>query len=79
MMNDLSALDSALLGIHRGMAGMRRNAAEIASGGRFGNGDPTGFIEPMVDLRANARQVEASAKALSIIDKTLGSIIDIEV
>jgi hypothetical protein len=77
-MSDISALNSAILGIHRGMNGMRESAAKIASAGQFSTGNTDDMIEPMIDLRTNALQVKASAKAVEIIGETIGSIIDIK-
>lgn len=76
---------NALLGIQRGMDGLRENAAEIASADRYnrvgpGQGtDPVRDIaEPLVESRQNARQVEASAKVLEAENQAIGSLLDVK-
>lgn len=76
-MTTISGINSAMQGIHRGMEGMRRNAAEIASTDQLQDSNPVAMTEAMVELRANATQVEASAGALKIIEETIGTILDI--
>ncbi len=70
------AFDQALLGIQRGMQGARENAAKIASADAFTNGDPSSVVEPLVGLKANEIQVEASAKVLKAVDEMIGSLLD---
>ncbi len=65
-----------MLGIQRGMQGASKNAAEIASAEQFSSDSPVSMAESMVELKQNALQVKASAKALEIIMDTVGSIID---
>ena len=74
---------NALLGIQRGMDGLRENAAEIASADRL-NGPAPGqssdpvrdLAEPLVESRQNARQVEASAKVLEAENQAIGSLLE---
>jgi hypothetical protein len=68
------ALQSAQLGISRGMANVDRDAQAVAS--RAGGDD--GMVNSLVDAKSQALDVEASAKAFSIADKTLGTLIDIK-
>ncbi|MDX5332634.1 MAG: hypothetical protein LPK58_01105 [Gammaproteobacteria bacterium] len=71
---------NALLGIQRGMNGLRENAAEIASAERLNGTPPAGTRDvaaPLVESRANARQVEASVKVLAAEDRLLGSLLDV--
>jgi hypothetical protein len=65
-----SAIQSALSGINRGIAGVNKDAAIVAS-----NGPDVGA---MVDAQQQLLTVEASAKALSISDQTLGTLIDVK-
>ncbi len=67
------AMQNALLGINRGMQGLARNAAEIASADSMRNGVP---IEPLVDAKMNRLQVEANVTVLKRVDETLGSLLD---
>ena len=75
-MSEISALNSAILGIQRGMSGVQKSAAKIASADQFTTGNPADIVAPMIELKASALQVKASAKAVKIIDETIGSIID---
>ncbi|WP_127477567.1 hypothetical protein [Sulfurivermis fontis] len=69
-----SAFNSALQGIRRGMEGLDRNAAQIASTAQLqGEASPT---EPLVESKVNRLQVEASAKAMRTIDEAIGSLFD---
>lgn len=69
-MSGISAIQNALSGINRGIAGVNKDAAAIAS-----NGPDVGA---MVDAQQQLLSVEASAKALSITDQTLGTLIDVK-
>ena len=75
-MSGISALQNSLLGIHRGLQGAKKNAAEIASAKQFTAGSPKDLAESMVELKMNALQVKASAKAFEITMDAIGSIID---
>ncbi|GAB4288609.1 MAG: hypothetical protein Kow0096_01110 [Thiohalomonadaceae bacterium] len=69
-----AAFNSALQGIRRGMDGLDRNTAQIASAGQLqGEASPT---EPLVESKVNRLQVEASAKAMRTIDEAIGSLFD---
>ena len=70
------AFNQAVLGIQRGMQGARENAAQIASADTFNNGNPASIVEPLVGLKANELQVEASAKVLKTVDEMIGSLLD---
>jgi hypothetical protein len=72
-----SALQSAQLGISRGLANVDRDAQVVASESTSGaGGDAT--MNALVDAHAQALNVEASARALSIVDSTLGALIDLK-
>lgn len=71
-----SATSYALLGIHRGMEGARRNAEMIASADQFNNHNPNRLVEAMIGLRQNELQVSASAKVLSAVDRMIGTLLD---
>jgi len=80
-MGVLSVQSSAVQGIQRGLDGMRKDAAEIASADQLNKAgqetasasDLTGAL---VDLNQNKVQVQASAKVVSALDEVIGSIID---
>lgn len=63
---------SALLGIQRGMNGLNRDAAQLASAKAMNGQGPT--VEPLVDSKVNRLQLEASAKAAQTIDQAIGSL-----
>ena len=75
-MSEISALNSALTGIQRGLEGARKNASDIAKAGTSDNPTVEDFIKPLVDLKVNSLQVRASAKVLETVDKTIGSLFD---
>ena len=76
-MGVLSVQSSAVLGIQRGLDGIRKDAAEIASADQLNNaGEGTDLVGSLVDLNQNQIQVQASAKVVSAIDEALGTIID---
>jgi hypothetical protein len=71
-----SAFQSAQNGISRGMAGLNQDAQAVAndaSGG--GVGALTGAL---VDALQQRLAVEASARMLSTVDKTVGTLIDVK-
>lgn len=76
-MGVLSVQSSAVLGIQRGLDGMRKDAADIASADQLNNaGQETSLVESLVSLKQNQMQVQASAKVVSALDEVLGTVID---
>lgn len=80
-MGVLSIQSSAVLGIQRGLDGMRKDAAEIASADQLNNAGADTATESdvtsaLVNLKQNQVQVQASAKVVSALDEVIGSIID---
>ena len=76
-MGVLSVQSSAVLGIQRGLDGMRKDAAEIASADQLNNsGQETNLVDSLVSLKQNQIQVQASAKVVSAMDEVMGTIID---
>ncbi len=71
-----SALSQAMLGSQRGLASARDHASEIASAGQFNNDSPSSLVEPMLGLRQDALQVQASVQVLKAVDDMLGSLFD---
>jgi hypothetical protein len=69
-----SALAYGVTGIQKGMNGLARNAAEIASEKTM-TGEQS-VIEPLVYSKLNRLQVEASVKVVSTIDEMLGTLLD---
>jgi hypothetical protein len=75
--NGSSALQSALLGIDRGMTNLARDQETIAQSSA-GLGSGAAITGALVDAQQQKLAVEASVKALSITDQTLGSLLDIK-
>lgn len=73
-----SGINSSLQGIQRGMQGLSKNAAQIASKDFMENQGVEGLAKIAVEMKENKNQVRASAKALQIIQETIGSILDIK-
>lgn len=70
-----SAFGNALTGIHRGMQGLERNSAELASAKMMeGKASP---VEPLVRNKLDSVQVGANVKVISTLDETLGTLLDI--
>ena len=76
-MNEISAFNASIAGIQQGLAGMRKNASDIASSGTREQGLSTEQLtRSVVDLKANELQVQASARVLKTVDETIGSLFD---
>jgi hypothetical protein len=76
-MGVLSIQSSAVQGIQRGLDGMRKNAAEIASADQLNQaGKETDLVGSLVDMQQNKVQVQASAKVVSTMDEVVGTLID---
>ena len=73
-----SAIQSALSGIDRGIAGVNQDAAIVASNGLNAGGIGDAVTNALLDAQQQLLSVEASAKALSITDQTLGTLIDVK-
>ena len=71
-----SAWDSAQLGIQRGVSGLDRDAQVVANGSTSDNTDAA--IGALVDSLQQRVAVEASARMLSTVDQTLGTLIDVK-
>lgn len=70
-----SNYNSASMGIHRGMQGLARNAAQLAGSQQLeGTKDAT---QPIVDSRVARANVQANVKALATADDTLGTLLDV--
>ena len=77
-MSGMSGINSSLQGIQRGMQGLAKNAATIASKDFMETQGPEGLAKVTVEMIENKTQVQASAKALQIIQETIGTILDIK-
>lgn len=71
-----SAIQNAALGIQRAVANVGRDAKVVAGSSVAVDGDAvTGAL---LDANQQALNVAASARAFSIADKTLGTLLDIK-
>lgn len=66
----------AVLGIQRGLGSARKHAAEIASADQFENDSPSSLVEPMLGLKLDKLQVQASTAVLKAYDAMIGSLFD---
>ncbi len=69
-----SALSYGVSGIHKGMDGLARNAADIASEKTM-TGERS-VIEPLIYAKLNRLQVEASVKVVNTVDEMLGTLLN---
>ena len=73
-----SAIQNALSGINRGIAGVNQDAAIVASNGLNAGGIGDAVTNALLDAQQQLLSIEASAKALSITDQALGTLIDVK-
>jgi hypothetical protein len=70
---------TALQGIQRGLQGVRRSAAEIASqkgmSSKFPHKD---MVRSMVELHQSTQQVSTSVKAFKAADQAIGKLLDVK-
>lgn len=71
-----SVFSQALLGIQRGLGSARQHAAEIASAGQLDGDSPVNLVEPLVGLKMDKLQVQASTEVLKAYDEMIGSLFD---
>jgi hypothetical protein len=70
-----SAFQSAQNGIRRGVAGLDQDAQVVAGGV---SGDVGALTGALVDALQQRVAVEASARMLSTVDQTVGTLIDVK-
>lgn len=67
-----SILGSGVLGIQRGIEGVRRDAQTIASSVvKQDGGGVADLAAPLIDLKVNLHQVQASARVVETVDEIL--------
>jgi hypothetical protein len=69
-------LDTALVGIQRGLTGAGRAVAKIASAGQFNNDNPADLAKAVVQLQESKIQVQASVRAMRTADEMMGTLLD---
>jgi len=78
-MSSISAYQSGLQGIQRGLNNLDRHAADIASATQF-NPETTSssdLTRSLIGLKESEIQVAISAKVLEAANATIGSLLDI--
>jgi hypothetical protein len=70
------AITTAMTGIQRGLSSAQNNAARIASADQFNGDSPSGLAEPLIGLKQDSLQVQASTKVLKAVDEMIGSLFD---
>jgi hypothetical protein len=65
-----------MLGIQRGTQSANRHASEIASAAQVGSDSPSSLVEPLVGLKLDRLQVQASTAVLKAYDSMLGALFD---
>ncbi len=74
-----SVTNTALQGIQRGMQGLRRNAANIASASNLSGQGPTkDMTRSLVEMHENKLYTLASVKTLKTADQVIGTLLDIK-
>lgn len=68
-----TALASGIQGIQRGLTGARENAHSIATAQQ---GSVAGLTEPLIGLKQNLVQIQASVEVVKTVDETLASLLE---
>lgn len=75
-MPTINAYNYGILGIQRGMEGLRRDAHQIATASVP---EPeVSVIKPLVNLVADRTQATASAKVVKAYDEAIGTLLDVK-
>ena len=83
-MSSVSALNAGLEGIHKGLNGIKKNAYEIANAGsqNHSTSEPasatSNIAEPLVYMKLNKLQAQASAKVVQTSADMIGTLIDMK-
>ncbi len=76
-MSGIPALSSGVMGIQKGLDGLNRDAAEIASAKQLKNEASADLAKPLTNLVLDKLQVAASAKVVKTAGDTLGTLLDV--
>jgi len=73
------ALNAGLIGIQRGLDGLRRDARTIAGQTASPPDAPrqTALTDALVGLRQDQQQAAAGARVVRAVDETLGTLLDL--
>lgn len=72
----MSAMDSGLYGMQKGLSQIQMSANRIA-GEDKSSMDSTQLVEDVVNLNQGKMQVQASAKVVQSASETLGTLLDV--
>ena len=72
-----SAAAVGLVGIQKGMQGMRESAASIASEGTTSLPDARNLTEALLTLKQQEMQVSISAKVIEHANEAIGTMLDV--
>jgi len=75
-MADIGSINNGMLGIRRGLEGLRNTADDIASAGQMDAQNPAGTARSLVDLIGHRTQVQASAEVIKTANDLLGTLFD---
>jgi len=70
-----SIMAAGLQGVQRGLEGAARHASELSQS--FSADSARDPVEPIVGLKLDQLQVQASAKVIAVADSLSGSLLDI--
>ena len=76
-MSSIPALTSGVMGIQKGLDGLSRDAAQIASARQLQNESSADLAEPLTNLTLDKLQVAASAKVVKAASDTMGTLLDV--
>lgn len=76
-MSGIPALSSGVMGIQKGLDGLNRDAAEIASAKQLKTEASADLTKPLTNLMIDKLQVAASAKVVKTAGDTLGTLLDV--
>lgn len=76
-MSGIPALSSGVMGIQKGLDGLDRDAAQIASAGQLRKDSTADIAKPLTNLTLDKLQVAVSAKVVKTADETLGTLLDV--
>lgn len=75
-MTTINAFSYGVMGIQRGMEGLRRDASQIATASVP---EPdVSVVKPLVNLVADRTQATASAKVVKAYDEAIGTLLDVK-
>lgn len=78
-MSSIPAMNSGIQGIQTGMNGLRKNAQQIASANIPQQApDINDVTDPLVEMKLNKLEVEASAKVVQTASDMIGTLLDIK-